>query len=163
MPSFEDRLLARSRWDGDCLRWLGANNGNGYGVIKIPRGEGLFQTTVHRIAYEVWVGPIPNGYQIDHVATRGCRHRDCINPAHLEAVTRAENMRRIRRYDAELGGVFRPIPKGIISQCNRGHDYTPANTYVRPDGRYECRQCMQIRCRSFKDKRRAKAGREVTA
>lgn len=59
---------------------------------------------VHRLAYEVAVGAIPDGYVIDHVRERGCRFRDCIEPRHLEAVTQAENVARIPserlRYEA---------------------------------------------------------------
>lgn len=45
---------------------------------------------VHRAAYEVLVGPIPEGHDLDHL----CRNRACYNPAHLEPVTRPENVRR---------------------------------------------------------------------
>lgn len=47
----------------------------------------------HRVAYELWVGPIPEGMELDH----RCKVRACINPAHLEPVTHAENMRRLGR------------------------------------------------------------------
>ena len=44
----------------------------------------------HRAVYEVFYGPIPNGLVIDHL----CRVRCCVNPAHLEAITQADNLRR---------------------------------------------------------------------
>lgn len=88
----EDRLRGRSvRVDG-CLRWTGAHTKTGYGQITINDKR----VSVHRAAYTVWVGAIPDGLDIDHVASRGCNHRDCIEPNHLEAVTHAENLRRVR-------------------------------------------------------------------
>jgi hypothetical protein len=59
----------------------------------------------HRVSYEFYQGPIPEGHEIDHVWQRGCRSRQCINPEHLEAVTHQENVRRsfeARRLNAEF-------------------------------------------------------------
>lgn len=84
------RVRARCRRDGDCLVWTGATNADGYGVIRVPGGFDY----VHRVIYVDEVGPIPEGYVIDHVKTRGCRSRACCKSAHLEAVTQAENLRR---------------------------------------------------------------------
>lgn len=93
-------LATRSVRDGDCLRWTGAHTQQGYGQIRIDTKV----IAVHRLAYEVAVGAIPDGYVIDHVRERGCRFRDCIEPRHLEAVTQAENVARIPserlRYEA---------------------------------------------------------------
>lgn len=75
---------------GGCWLWTGGLHPNGYGGLIIDgRAE-----KAHRFAYELLVGPIPAGLVIDHVHARGCRHKNCVNPAHLEAVTGAENTRR---------------------------------------------------------------------
>jgi hypothetical protein len=94
MP-LESRLLDRAVRDDEsgCLRWPVSRNSKGYGHIKINNRT----VGVHRVAYEVWIGPIPQGMEIDHVAANGCRHRDCIEPSHLEAVTHAENLARRRQ------------------------------------------------------------------
>lgn len=89
---------------------------------------------VHRYAYQRFVGPIPNGMEIDHV----CRNRACANPLHLEAITHHENLLRGRTLTAR---------NAAATHCPHGHAYTPDNTYLRqrPDGRYEreCRVCRR--------------------
>ncbi len=124
-----------------CWTWEG-DHGNGYGRIMAD-GQTRY---VHRLAYQLHVGPIPRGWQVDHVChteavSRGecnggeCIHRLCWNPAHLEAVSSAENTRR--------GG----HPLVVVSRlgtCRRGHDLSdPSNVYVRPDGRRQCRECKK--------------------
>jgi endogenous inhibitor of DNA gyrase (YacG/DUF329 family) len=69
----------------DCWLWTGSTRG-GYGRFKIA----TVTQEAHRASYELYVGPIPDGLQLDHL----CRNRSCINPAHLEPVTCAENIRR---------------------------------------------------------------------
>lgn len=129
--TIEERLLARAERDylTGCLRWTGAKR-NGYGAI----GVGGRVRSVHCVAHELWVSPIPDGFHVDHVYANGCRHRDCIEPAHLEAVTSGENTRRAAV---------------LITHCPQGHLYDEANTRVniRCCGRYagnetrSCRAC----------------------
>ena len=81
----EDRLNYYTDKTGDC--WLfSTNSKKGYGMIW-DQGQAH---GVHRIAYELWVGPIADGMEIDHL----CRTRNCVNPVHLEQVTSDENKRR---------------------------------------------------------------------
>lgn len=83
---------------GGCWLWTGLLDQAGYGQLKI-NGR---QVKAHRFVYELLVGAIPEGLHIDHVHARGCRHRNCVNPAHLEPVTPSENSRRANlvRWDA---------------------------------------------------------------
>jgi hypothetical protein len=67
---------------GSCWIWTGARMLSGYGLF----GE----VTAHRFSYELFVGLIPVGLELDHL----CRTKACVNPCHLEAVTHHENMLR---------------------------------------------------------------------
>lgn len=81
------RILAHTdRTSTDCWLWTRTRDTFGYGQIKVagkPR-------RAHVIAYEQWIGPVPDGLELDHL----CRVRHCVNPLHLEPVTHAENTRR---------------------------------------------------------------------
>lgn len=72
--------------DDGCWIWTGALNGSRYGSIEV---DGRLRRP-HRLLYEFVVGVIPEGLELDHL----CRVRHCVNPDHLEAVTRSENLRR---------------------------------------------------------------------
>lgn len=85
--------------DHECWQWTGTLTHENYGVMGVGRG----QAKAHRYAYELLVGPIPEGLTLDHlchthdltcVAGNSCPHRSCVNPAHLEPVDSGENVRR---------------------------------------------------------------------
>jgi hypothetical protein len=79
-----------------CWLWQRSiDSSTGYG--KLRRKDGIY-ISAHRHYYEMTYGPIPKGFHVDHVRKRGCIHRHCCNPAHLEAVTPAENARRAERH-----------------------------------------------------------------
>lgn len=86
-PQLLDRLRERTEvHPSGCWLWTGGLAANGYGRLSV---DGRL-TYAHRAAYEIHVGPIPDDLTIDHL----CMVRRCINPDHLEPVTRAENSRR---------------------------------------------------------------------
>lgn len=127
----------RSEWvqDGDCWRWTGPLSNTGYGYVSLYKGS-IF---AHRLSYEYWVGPIPEGLEIDHVKARGCRFTDCINPAHLEPVTHAENVRRAMRDD-----------------CANGHPFTAESTGYWGGARV-CKICKREQARERRRTRRLDA------
>jgi hypothetical protein len=109
----------------DCVIWFGAVNTKGYPCVNVDGRSQL----AHRLAYEDAVGPIPDGYTIDHL----CRVRNCVNPDHLEVVTVAENNRRKRTIAGlQIGG-----------ECIRGHQITELTAYRHPRGHIECRECRR--------------------
>lgn len=99
-PSERFDAYSQDRPEGGCWLWTGPTGSQGYGVLQnLPR----LSRAAHRFAYELFVGPIREGFLIDHLchnedlacpAGRGCRHRRCVNPTHLEQVTLSENVRR---------------------------------------------------------------------
>lgn len=116
-----------------CWPWLGAVNDSGYGIVRV----GGATRRAHRVAHTLAIGPIPDGFQVDHVSARGCRRRDCCNPAHLEAVTPKVNSER-----STAGAVNRARMLARTS-CVRGHEFTPQNTHVGPQGVRVCRACKR--------------------
>lgn len=138
-PEFQhvaDRINDRTDRSGECWLWTGSLHTDGYALTSF-KGK---TTGVHRLAYEAYVGPIPEGLEIDHL----CRVRRCVNPAHLEAVTHKVNMQR-RDYS--------PASK---THCKNGHPFDEANTRVR-DGKRVCRTCRRAVSQRHREKLAEKA------
>lgn len=116
--------------ESGCWIWQGPiSKSTGYGTLT--------RRSAHRAVYELLVGPIPAGMHLDHTChtadptcPRGirCPHRPCVNPDHLEPVTREENCRRCH---------------ALVTHCPRGHTYDEANTYMYGTNR-KCRACNRV-------------------
>lgn len=109
-----------------CWTWQGGTMPSGYGRMNYKRTHVL----AHRVAYELIVGPVPVGLQLDHL----CRHRNCVNPAHLEPVTQSVNLRR--------GDMFHRRK----THCIKGHPYSGENLVIVNRGttteERRCRKCL---------------------
>lgn len=95
----------------------------------------------HQLFYQTVVGPVPEGLELDHL----CRNRICVNPKHLEPVTREVN---------ELRGNTWRAQSQTRTHCPHEHEYTPENTKVTKTGR-ACKRCQSIRSTAYKKARRA--------
>lgn len=121
--------------ENGCWEWQAGKHKFGYGMFgletKVPHQYPI--VTAHTYVYKKYVGPIPEGLELDHL----CRNPSCVNPLHLEPVTPHENKRR---------GVSPIMLNFNKTHCIRGHELSGANVYVNPNtnGRY-CRACRKIR------------------
>jgi hypothetical protein len=118
----------------DCWHWKANTLPTGYGRIGT-------NDYAHRVAYELLVGPIPDGLTIDHL----CRNTSCVNPLHLEAVTLRENI---------LRGTSPAAQQAKRTHCPQGHPLDDENTYTWR-GHRRCKACNREACRRAYAKRRA--------
>jgi hypothetical protein len=119
---------------GYCWVWTHPLRKDGYASFWL---EGR-QRYAHCVAYEFWVGPIPEGKQLDHL----CRRRHCIHPSHLEPVTQHENLRRSGAWEHWRAK----------THCPHGHPYDEENTFINAKGSRMCRTCTRERTRAWRKK-----------
>lgn len=139
-----ERFWSKVLFTDTCWLWTGAITSGGYGNFY----DGAGNRPAHCWAYEFCVGPIPDGHEIDHL----CRVHPCVYPDHLEAVTPVVNKRRS----------LSPIPaKRLWTHCLRGHEFAPANTYIKPNSTRRCRACARISDRKRRARERWDGGELV--
>ena len=130
--TWQDRFWEKveRRGPDECWPWKGTISRLGYGHFKLDNA----QASAHRIAYTLTVGAIPGGLELDHT----CSNRWCQNPAHLEPVTHAENVRRGAERSTHCRSGRHPwTPENIIMQhgyrsclaCKRERDRVNARRY----------------------------------
>jgi hypothetical protein len=145
----DDRTLARfmssvSVQPNSCWHWTGKPNDGGYGRFSIDGRR----YRAHRVSYQHFTGPIPDGMEIDHLCHNrdlscagggSCIHRRCVNPEHLEATTHRINM---------LRGHTVAAANALKTRCPQGHELTPENTYWH-DGTRHCRSCRSEQIKAW--------------
>jgi hypothetical protein len=125
-----ERFISKFECDGEtgCWNWKAAISKNGYGNFSVRH----VVYYAHRIAYQLYVGPIPDGMTIDHL----CRNTRCVNPAHLEVTSQRTNI---------LRGTGPTARHARLTHCRQGHPYDLLNTHVKRDGSRSCRECNRLR------------------
>lgn len=125
-------LLAKASRDPDtgCWGWTAATDYKGYGKLGW-RGR---TSLAHRVAWEVFRGPIPPDMQLDHL----CRTRCCINPDHLRVCTNRENV---------LCGIGVTARNATATHCPRGHALSGDNLYLQDRTKRSCKTCRTARNR----------------
>lgn len=132
-----------SQYDGvPCREWTGYT-AKGYGRLY----DGLIKRSdrTHRIAWRLYVGPIPDGMELDHL----CRNTRCAEVRHLEPVIHRVNV---------LRGEAPAAVAARSQECRRGHEYTAENTRVERSGRRRCLTCeREWSARAYIRKREARS------
>jgi hypothetical protein len=121
-----------------CWEWTGSLT-EGYGQVQSEKRKWL----AHRLAYVWMIGPIPSGLELDHL----CRNRRCVNPHHLEPVTRRENILRGEGPSAQAAR---------LTHCKRGHDLA-LNAERAGEGHRRCRVCARATARAYYHRQRRAA------
>lgn len=126
----------------DCWLYAGYKNTIGYGQIFYTVNGKTKYEYAHRVSYETFIAPIPEGLAIDHL----CSVRHCINPLHLEAVSLRTNTLRGR-------GV---LVNKLKTHCPLGHEFTLENTLYNSKRWRICKTCETARRARYYQNNKAK-------
>jgi hypothetical protein len=139
-PTREELFWAKVQKTDSCWLWKAAKDHLGYGRFGAENNKVVL---AHRYAYELLVGPIPAGLTLDHL----CRNPNCVNPAHLEPVTLAENL---RRSTFQKSGTEVNTSK---THCPKGHPLSGENLYFWKGHRH-CKTCKREHLRKWRESNR---------
>lgn len=113
-----------------CWPWMAAKDEDGYGLFAMPRPRKR-NIRAHTFAYIEVIGTPPTGREPHHA----CHFEGCVNPFHLEWLTRTEH---VRVSEHSRSGI-----NARKTRCVKGHEFSSENTYVKPDGERVCRTCKR--------------------
>jgi hypothetical protein len=136
MGTVEDKFLERFDLPvdpDDCWEWKGWKQEHGYGAIRVKNRNEAGNFRAHVVALAIAGIRAPEG---DYVAHHVCGNRGCVNPDHLEWMTRTEHTKHHQG-----------------THCKRGHERTPENTYYRNGKPYHCKPCQQERDRQSRQRK----------
>lgn len=150
-----ERFMAKVdvRSDEECWPWTGGRYKCGYGSFRLSKS---YATNAHRVAYELFVGPVPDGAHVDHLCHSrdtgcpggdDCPHRLCVNPAHLEPVTQRTNILRGKSLQAA---------NAAKTHCPQGHPLSGDNLVKSKLPWRKCRTCHNQQNREAAARRKAR-------
>ncbi len=144
-PLMPERLLSKiiksSEPDG-CWLWKDKLSKDGYAYFWVGQGGKLGKNVpAHRVLYELMIGKIPEGCELDHL----CKNPACVRPDHQEPVTHRINL---------LRGEGVAAKNAAATHCPQGHPYDLQNTYFTKEGWRGCRQCRFESVQRFRSKQK---------
>lgn len=145
-----ERFWVKVQKSADCWLWTASLDRTGYGVFALSAGH---FARAHRYAYELLVGPIPDGLFLCH----RCDVRTCVNPAHMFIGTAKDNTDDMHRKGRWV------VPYLTQTHCRHGHEFTESNTYRSPPGWRSCRECSRVSNRRTGKIRRQARLQQATA
>lgn len=129
----------------ECWIWVGGKSMKGYGEL-IRRSNGKYKKMqAHRLSYEAFIDVIPLDMTVDHL----CLNKICVNPFHLEIVTREENTRRA--WEVRNGGT---------DSCVNGHLWKDNLVYYGNSKHRRCKTCTNKRNMENYHKRKKAIGKD---
>jgi hypothetical protein len=137
--SLAERFWAKVRQSDGCWEWTGAKDDDGYGMIGVSGSRRNGHERAHRTSWRLHNGTIPPGMWVLH----HCDNPPCVRPDHLFLGDRSVNMLDC----AKKGRLGVQARMGVSSatNCKRGHEFTPENSYIYPSGRErKCRTCSRL-------------------
>lgn len=145
--TLQERLLRAVAVNSEtgCWEWQRAKNQHGYGRVG-QDGKNRF---AHRVSYEAFVGPIPDGLNVCH----RCNNKGCVNPEHLYAASQRQNiidawrdgLKERTREKSRESFAAKVNERRTRTHCTHGHEYTAENTYLYRGYRH-CRACRAAFC-----------------
>lgn len=141
------RFWPKVKMGAGCWEWTGSAGEKGYGYLHSGGKVERKPLRAHRVSWEIHNGSIPDGLWVLH----RCDNPRCVRPDHLFLGDRSDNMR-----DCAAKGRISTIGKARLTHCKRGHEFTPENTHLRPNGHRQCIACRAVDNAKRREKRAAR-------